>query len=501
MARVVPSSHRSAMDPLKLSAPLGGALVFLGLSRSIPVLHGSQGCSAFAKALLTRHFREPIPMQTTAVTEVTAVLGPSTNLHTALDTITEKLGPEVIGVLTTGLVEASGEDLDGAMVAYRAASAGARSGGPLIVPVSTPDFIGGLSEGWSAALTALVTAAASSARSPWRLDVAAGAAGAGADAAGAAAARVLPVLAGVSLSAADLDEIAWLVEGSGLVEGPGKAEGSGQVEGPGLRPLLVPDLSGSLDGHLADAWMPLTTGGTTVAELGLLREAPVVHAIGTTAGPAGAALESLTGAKVVTRAHLAGLEAVDGFVTDLMRLTGSAPSQQIRRWRSRFADTLLDTHFVLGGARVAIAAEPEYLAAVATLLTGAGAEVVAAVAPTPHAVLADVPCAEVVIGDLEDLRERACEAGAELVLGSSHAGPVAAELGAAHLPCGIPVYDRFGAALRATVGYRGGTHFLTDAANRLLDHQAHGCAPTPTAPTRRRATRLTLDRRLKEMTC
>jgi nitrogenase molybdenum-iron protein NifN len=490
MARVIPSGHRSAMDPLKLSAPLGGALVFLGLARSIPLLHGSQGCSAFAKALLTRHFREPIPLQTTAVTELSAVLGPATNLHAALDTVTEKLSPDVIGVLTTGLVEASGEDVDGAMVAYRGRSAAAGSpvSRPLVVPVSTPDFVGGLSDGWSAALTALVTAVASSPTLPGLTGAAAGASGraagasgrapratapptprgsAGADRAGAdrvgadrvgadrvGADRALPVLAGVSLTAADLDEVAWLVEGFGL------------------RPLLVPDLSGSLDGHLAEGWSPLTTGGTSLADLALLPEAAVAHAVGATAGSAAAALASLTGADTVVRAHLAGLDAVDAFVTDLIQLSGSLPGDQIRRWRARFTDTLLDTHFVLGGARVAIAAEPEHLAGVATLLAGVGAEVVAAVTPTPHAVLAEVPCEEVVVGDLEDLRQRVAEAGADLVVGSSHVGRVAAGLGAAHVPCGIPVHDRFGTALHGTVGYRGGTQFLIDAANRLLDHRA-----------------------------
>jgi nitrogenase molybdenum-iron protein NifN len=433
--------------------------MFLGLAGSIPVLHGSQGCSAFAKALLTRHFREPIPMQTTAVTEVSAVLGPAPNLHAALDTVTERLSPDVIGVLTTGLVEASGEDLDGAMDAYRkrvTAATGAPGGRgdvapPLIVAVSTPDFIGGLSDGWSAALTALVTEVASSTGGRWS-------AGGGPD---VGAAGTLPVLTGVSHTAGDLDEIGWLVGAFGL------------------HALLVPDLSGSLDGHLADGWSPLTTGGTRIADLGLLREAAVVHAVAASAAPAAAALAPLTGADVVTRPHLGGLEAVDAFVADLMELTGRGPGQDVRRWRARLTDTLLDSHFVLGGARVAIAAEPEHLAALAALLAGVGAEVVAAVAPTPHAVLAQLPCEEVVIGDLEDLRERAREGGAELVIGSSHAGRIAAELGTAYVACGIPVHDRIGGALRATVGYRGGSQFLAEAANRLLERQGQGHHPHP----------------------
>ncbi|HET9657562.1 MAG TPA: nitrogenase component 1 [Kineosporiaceae bacterium] len=483
MARVVGSGHRSAMDPVKLSAPLGGALVFLGLDRSIPVLHGSQGCAAFAKALLTRHFREPVPMQSTAVTEVPAVLGPAPHLHAALDTITQALSPQVIGVLSTGLVEASGEDLDGVMDGYRRRTGG---GGPLVVAASTPDFVGGLSEGWSTALTALVTqvvqapvwpppglsaadgrGAGGGVPRPTGLPGSAGGiAGSGGGVPGPGrdgGGPVLPVLAGVSLTAADLDEIAWLVSAFGL------------------RPVLVPDLSGSLDGHLADGWSPLTTGGTTTAGLGSLREAPVVHAVGVTAAAAAAGLASLTGAEVVTRAHLAGTEAVDGFVRELAELGGTVAPQEVRRWRSRFADTLLDAHLVLGGRRIAIAAEPEHLAGVAALLAGVGAEVVAAVAPTPHALLAEVPCEEVVVGDLEDLRERAREAGAELVVGSSHAGRVAAELGAAHLPCGIPVHDRLGTALRGISGYRAGTAFLVEAANRLLE-RAHHADPALTEP-------------------
>ena len=62
MARVVAGGKPAAIDPLKHSQPLGGALVFLGLANTMPMLHGSQGCTAFAKALLTRHFREPIPL-------------------------------------------------------------------------------------------------------------------------------------------------------------------------------------------------------------------------------------------------------------------------------------------------------------------------------------------------------------------------------------------------------------------------------------------------------
>jgi nitrogenase molybdenum-iron protein NifN len=439
MATVVRNGRRAVVDPLTLSRPLGAAMAFLGMNRTIPLLHGSQGCAAFAKAFLTKHFREPIPLQTTAVTELVAVLGSTGHLVAALDTLTGTLAPDLIGVVTTGVSEVSGEDVFAAMRSYLA---GRDPTDPLIVMVSAPDFSGGLSDGWAGALTAIVEAALSQTAAGQRAHVEA-----------AALERVMPILAGVSLTASDLDEISQLVEAFGL------------------RPVLAPDLSGSLDGHLASAWSPLTTGGTTRADLALLGVARSAHAVGATAAPAGAALAAGSGATVHQADHLAGLAAVDGFVERLWRQTGVGVPARVRRDRDRFTDGLLDTHFVLGDARVALALEPEHLVAVTELLAGTGARVVTAVSGTDDEVLRRAACDEVVIGDLADLRERAGQAGAEVVIASSHARDTARAIGAEHLTIGFPVDHRFGAALGGVAGYRGGLRFLTELANHVLAHR------------------------------
>jgi nitrogenase molybdenum-iron protein NifN len=430
MAAVTANGRRAVIDPLKLSRPLGAALAFLGVSRSMPLLHGSQGCTAFAKALLTKHFREPIPMQTTAITELTAVLGSTQNLIDALDTVRAKQRPEVIGVITTGVSEVSGEDLRAALRVYRA---GLEPSDPLVVFVSAPDFLGGLSDGWSAALAALVEAGLEDSGDP------------------VGDRRAFPVLAGVSLTAAELDEIALTVESFGL------------------DPVLVPDLSASLDGHLGTGWTPLTTGGVTRGQLARLGTARHAHAVGTTTVAAAEALTVGSGTEVVVSRHLAGLDAVDAFVDRLRRVSRRDVPARVRRARARFTDGLLDTHVVLGGARVALALEPELLAATADLLASTGAEIVTAVSPTSDPVLRDLPCDEVVVGDLVDLRERAAEAGAQVVIGSSHAVAAAEAIGAAHVPLGLPIEHRYGAALLGVSGYAGGLRFLTDVANALLD--------------------------------
>ena len=75
MAKVVISKKACTVNPLKMSQPIGGALAFMGIKGCMPLLHGSQGCTSFGLVLFVRHFREAIPMQTTAMSEVATVLG------------------------------------------------------------------------------------------------------------------------------------------------------------------------------------------------------------------------------------------------------------------------------------------------------------------------------------------------------------------------------------------------------------------------------------------
>ena len=62
MTAVLANRKSYSGKPLKLSPALGGALAFLGIDRCLPLLHGSQGCTAFALVLAVRHFREAIPL-------------------------------------------------------------------------------------------------------------------------------------------------------------------------------------------------------------------------------------------------------------------------------------------------------------------------------------------------------------------------------------------------------------------------------------------------------
>jgi nitrogenase molybdenum-iron protein NifN len=94
------------------------------------------------------------------------------------------------------------------------------------------------------------------------------------------------------------------------------------------------------------------------------------------------------------------------------------------------------------------------------------------VAPANAAALRLVVAPRVKIGDLEDLEALARPdgegAGAEVLIGNSHAAHTAERLGIPLLRAGFPQYDLIGGYQRTWIGYQGTRATLFDLANILL---------------------------------
>ena len=165
MAIVHDSKKACAVNPLKMSQPLGACYAFLGLASTMPMMHGSQGCTSFGLVLLVRHFKEAIPMQTTAMNEVSTILGGMDNIEQAVLNIKKRANPALIAIASTGLTETKGDDVDGYLRLIRAKHAETLDGTE-IVYVSTPDYVGAFQDGWAAAIKALVAAFVTPAETP-----------------------------------------------------------------------------------------------------------------------------------------------------------------------------------------------------------------------------------------------------------------------------------------------------------------------------------------------
>ncbi|NSL54694.1 nitrogenase iron-molybdenum cofactor biosynthesis protein NifN [Uliginosibacterium aquaticum] len=433
MSEIIKRSKPLSVNPLKASSTLGASLAFLGLRRAIPMMHGSQGCTAFGKVFFVRHFREPIPLQTTAMDHIATVMNSDENVIEGLRTLCEKNNPDVIGLPTTGLAETQGSDVQRLVRQFRQLYPQYEH--IAIVPVNTPDYAGSLESGFAQAVEAIIDALVPVSSSVGRRR------------------RQVNVLAGAALTPGDIEVIRdW-------------------VEAFGLRAVILPDLGDSLDGHLIEAeTTPLTLGGTPRDEIASMGESIATLVIGSSLNKAADLLRSRSGVPDYRFDHLMGLDSCDLFTEALAELSGQAVPPRFERQRAQLQDAMVDSHFMTGFLRVAVAAEPDLLAGLHALLAGAGAEVVAAVCPVNAEILKRLPLAQVHLGDLQDLEREARAHHAQLVIGSAHAVQSAQRLALPLLRAGFPVYDRLGEFARPWVGYRATRQALFDIANLVLEH-------------------------------
>ncbi|MDR2092835.1 MAG: nitrogenase iron-molybdenum cofactor biosynthesis protein NifE [Azoarcus sp.] len=425
-----------SVTPLKSSQPLGAALAFLGLARAVPLMHGSQGCTAFGKVFFVRHFREPIPLHTTAIDQISAIMGADENIIEALRVQAGKNHPDIIGLLTTGLSETQGADIRRALKAFRAAHPAHAD--MAVVPVNTPDFSGCLETGFALGLEAIIDALVPPSRHAGRRP------------------KQVNVLASSMLTPGDVEAVKeW-------------------VEAFGLHPVVLPDLADALDGHLTEAeFSPLTLGGTPRAEIARMGESAATLVIGASLDKAADILRQRTGVPDVRFGGLLGLAACDAFTAELARISGQPVPPGLERQRDQLRDAMVDCHFMLGFARVAIAADPDLLAMFSRFIDDMGGETVAAVTPVRAEILAALPVREIIVGDLEDLERRAGEADAQLLIGNSHTTETARRLSRPLLHAGFPQYDLIGGHARAWMSYRGSRQALFDIANLLQANANH----------------------------
>jgi nitrogenase molybdenum-cofactor synthesis protein NifE len=421
--RVKSPTRNVTVNPQKNSPALGATLAYLGIDRMLGLLHGAQGCSTFIRLQLSRHFKEPIALNSTSMSEDSAIFGGWENLKKGLKKVIEKFEPGVVGVMTSGLTETMGDDVASAIVHFRMENQ--EFAEVPVIHASTPDYCGSLQEGYAAAVEAIVATLAEG---------------------GEKCEAQINILPGAFLTPADVEEVKDICEAFGL------------------DPLVIPDISCALDGHVDDTVSALSTGGVTVERIRRAGRSVATLYIGDSLEKAARSLSGKFGIPAFGLTSITGIGECDMLMETLSVISGRPVPEIYRRQRSRLVDAMVDSHYQFGNKRVTLALEGDLLKVMTRFLAGMGCRIQAAISATRVRGLDPLPAERIFVGDLEDL-ESAAE-GSDLLVANSNGRQAAAKLGGIpHLRAGLPVFDRLGSHQKMWVGYRGSMNLLFETAN------------------------------------
>ena len=303
-----------------------------------------------------------------------------------------------------------------------------------VVLASTPDYIGSMQEGYQRTVEALITTLAGhqiKTFEPFLFEET----------------PSIALLPGCHLTPGDVDELKEIVSEFGF------------------RPITVPDLSISLDGHAELEAAPVVQGGTLLADFQRLPQCSACLSFGLSMEKAGEILKKTYEIPHFNFPSLTGLKATDTFILSLAKISGKPIPEKILRQRSRLLDTLADYHDQLGGQKIAIALEMDLLYSLASCLVEVGSEISVALAASQggiHKLSLPIP---IEVGDLEELEERAVHS--HLIIANSNGRQAAGLLKIPHLRAGLPVFDRVGYPQKRWIGYEGTQQFLFDMLNSL----------------------------------
>ncbi|HIE31310.1 MAG TPA: nitrogenase associated protein N, partial [Methanosarcinales archaeon] len=327
--------------------PMGSVLAFKGIENSIVLMHGSQGCSTYMRLHLTHHFREPVDIASSSLSERGAVYGGGENLKKGLRNVISGYRPKVIGVASTCMAETIGDDIPGIIREFKEEEGIGDdiSNDITIIPVSTPSYSDSSMNGYIKAIDAITRQFTGDAIDTDKVP----------------GGRVNIILA-ENISPADvreLREVATDMIGSHI---------------------LLPDISDTFDAPIRETLPEIACGGTSVTDIADMVNSDASIGLGVTSS--NLAVEYLEAVHGVTGYNVPlpiGLGNTDRFFDTLTQITGCEMPEKYQSERGRLLDAMVDVHKYLYGVRAAVYGDPDTVAGMVSLMLELGMHPVLAV--------------------------------------------------------------------------------------------------------------------------
>ena len=426
------------VNPAKTCQPIGAMYAALGIHGCLPHSHGSQGCCAYHRSALTRHYKEPVMAATSSFTEGASVFGGQSNLLQALDTIFSVYDPDIVAVHTTCLSETIGDDIP--QIARKAMDEGKVPEGKKVINASTPSYVGSHVTGFANMVAGIVKGFAEDAEEK---------------------VHQLNVIPGW-VEPGDMREIKRLLR---------------EMRVPSV---LFPDTSDVLDAPQTGRHSMFPAGGTTQAELISTGASFYTLALGPFASETGAAqLKKQCRVPFEVLDLPIGIRATDRFLMRVAELTGHQVPEEVTAERGRAVDIVTDMQQYLAGKRVALFGDPDQLISMTEFLLDLDMKPLHIVSGTPgkqfQSRMADVlgeNSANVHNGSRADmflLHQLMKQEPVDLLIGNTYGKYIARDEDLPYLRMGFPILDRIGHSYFPTVGYTGAMRLLEKILGVLMD--------------------------------
>jgi len=436
------------INPAKACQPLGAVFAAVGFEKTLPFVHGSQGCVSYYRSHFSRHFKEPTSCVSSSMTEDAAVFGGMNNMIDGLANAKSLYKPEMIAVSTTCMAEVIGDDLDSFI---RNAKEKGSIPADFDVPFAhTPAFVGSHITGYDNALKGILTHF-------W--DGKAGAA--------------------PQLVRTPNQSINFIGGFDGFVVG----------NLPEVRRMFKSmDVNFTMLCDPSDAWNTPTDGefrmydgGTSKAEVeqAINAKATIVFQEYSTEKTAKYIAEK--GQEVVLLNHPVGVSGTDKFLMEVSRLTGKPISAELEKERGRLVDAIADSQACLHGKKFALFGDPDLMLGMTQFLLELGCEPVHVLstngdqewAANVQALLDASPfgqgCKAYAKRDLWHLRSLLFTEPVDFLIGSSLGKYLERDCKVPLIRLSFPITDRHHHHRFPTWGYAGGLRVLVTILDKYFD--------------------------------
>lgn len=429
------------VNPAKACQPLGAVFAAAGFEETLSFVHGSQGCVAYYRSHLSRHFKEPSSAVSSSMTEDAAVFGGLNNMVDGLANAYNMYKPKMIAVSTTCMAEVIGDDLN-------AFINGAKQKGSVPeeydVPFAhTPAFVGSHVTGYDNMIKGVLTHF-------W-------------EKADRKANDTINLIGGFDgYAVGNIREVKRMM---GLM---------------GVEATILSDVSDVYDTP-TDGEYRMYSGGTKLDEVKNAINAKATVALQEYCSEKTLEYAAGKGQETVALHYPLGVAATDDFLMQISKITGKEIGPELTLERGRLVDAMADGMSHIHGKKFAIFGDPDQVYGLAKFLMEMGAEPVVCLATngTKHwaakmeALFASSPfgvgCKAYPQKDLWHMRSLLFTQKPDFLIGSTYGKYLERDTGVPLIRFGFPIFDRHQHHRFPTLGYQGGLNLLVKILDKIFD--------------------------------